>query len=48
MEIEYVQSLLTRSEIEQLLKKSGARSKKDALRVAVKHYLKCESDAEGD
>lgn len=45
-DIEYVQTVLTKEEVEKLLKKSRVRSKKDALRKAVLHYLECEYDVE--
>jgi len=38
----YVQTILTEEEIEELLKKTGKDNKKDAVREAVLHYLKCE------
>jgi len=41
MRIIYVGAPLTEEEIEKLLKKTGATSKKDALREAVEHYLEC-------
>ena len=46
MKIVYVQTVLTEEELEKLLKKSGTNNKKDALREAVKHYLKCPYDVE--
>jgi len=44
-DIIYVQTVLTKKELEQLLKKVGTKSKKTALRKAVLHYLNCQYDA---
>ncbi len=38
--IEYVQTLLTEEELKLLIKKTGVKSKKDAVRVAVEYFLK--------
>ena len=46
MRVEYVQTVLTEEELRKLFEKSGERSKKDALRKAVLHYLKCPYDVE--
>lgn len=44
----YVQTILTESELEKLMKKAGTNNKKDALRRAVLHYLACDYDVEED
>jgi len=44
--IVYVATVLTESEIDALLKKSGETSKKDALRKAVIHYINCDNQVE--
>ena len=40
MKFVYAQTVLTEEEVEELLKKAKTRSKKDALRIAVEHFLK--------
>ncbi len=47
MRIEHVQTVLTEDELRELLRKSGERTKKDALRKAVEHYLNCPHVKEG-
>jgi len=44
----YVQTILSEEELEKLLKKTGASNKKDALRKAVLHYLKCPYDVDDE
>ena len=41
MRIEHVQTVLTEDELKRLLELTGERTKKDALRKAVEHYLHC-------
>ena len=40
IKLEYVQTILTRDELEELLRLSGKRSKKDALREAVLYFIR--------
>jgi hypothetical protein len=44
--IVYVTTVLTESEIDALLKRSGESNKKDALRKAVVHYINCDNHVE--
>jgi cell division ATPase FtsA len=48
VKIVYVQTVLTEEELEKLLQKAGTSNKKDALRKAILHYLKCQYDVEED
>jgi len=40
MKFIYVQTVLTEEEAKKLLEKAGTTNKKDALRIAVEHFLK--------
>jgi hypothetical protein len=46
--IRYVQAPFTEREIERLLRRAKSKSKKEALRKAVLHYVNCPYDVEGD
>lgn len=46
--VEYVQTVLTEREIQKLLEKAKTKSKKDALRKAVLHYIKCPHEVSDD
>jgi cell division ATPase FtsA len=48
VKIVYVQTVLTEEELEKLLDRAKTESKKDALRKAILHYLKCQYDVEED
>lgn len=49
MDLVYVQTVLSKREVEELLKKAKVTSKKDALRKAVRHYIRCKNaGGEGD
>ena len=41
--IEYVQTILTKTDLEKLKKKTNQPTTKGALAVAVEHYLACDS-----
>lgn len=46
MRLVYVQTVLTEEELKKLFEKTGETNKKDAVRKAVLHYLKCNYDVE--
>ena len=46
--VEYVQTVLTEKEIQKLLEKAETKSKKDALRKAVLHYINCPYEVSND
>lgn len=48
MRIVHVQTVLTEEVLEQLKKKSGEKTTKDALNRAVEHYLRCDLSTEND
>jgi hypothetical protein len=42
LKIVSVQSILTEDEIDRLLEKAKTRNKKDAIRIAVNHFIECD------
>jgi len=48
MRFEHVQTVLTEEEIQKLLAKAKTKYKKEALRIAVLHFIRCPYDVEED
>ncbi len=46
MRLVYVQTVLTEDEMKKLMEKTGESNKKDAVRKAVLHFLKCQYDTD--